>query len=80
MQRAAISIPSNIAEGSERSRKDFRRFLLIALGSAAELRTQISIASEVGIIPDDVCEEMTDELQQLSKMLRRLSETLKTEN
>ncbi len=45
MRRAAISIPSNIAEGSRRSsRKDFRYFLINAFGSGAELETQIKIA------------------------------------
>ncbi len=52
MQRAAVSIPSNIAEGSERGGKDFERFLRIALGSAAELRTQIYIAKRIGILTD----------------------------
>lgn len=40
MQRAAVSIPSNIAEGSDRSSKEFTRFISIAAGSVAELRTQ----------------------------------------
>ena len=45
MRRSAVSIPSNIAEGKRRgSQKDFRRFLLIAFGSGAELETQLAIA------------------------------------
>ncbi|HVW38615.1 MAG TPA: four helix bundle protein, partial [Pirellulales bacterium] len=47
MQRAAVSIASNIAEGSERGGKDFVRFLTIARGSAAELRTQCYIARKI---------------------------------
>ena len=51
MRRAAVSIPSNIAEGDERdTNKDFVRFLYIAKGSPAELRTQLEIALEVGYI------------------------------
>jgi four helix bundle protein len=51
MTRAAVSIASNIAEGAERdSRPELIRFLNIAKGSAAELRTQTYIAIEVGVI------------------------------
>ena len=53
MQRAAVSIPSNIAEGAERGGKDFERFLRIARGSAAELRTQLYIARRIGIVADE---------------------------
>lgn len=49
MRRAAVSVPSNIAEGDERdSDKDAVRFLFIAKGSLAELRTQLEIAVETG--------------------------------
>ena len=51
MTRAAVSIASNIAEGAERSSTaDFIRFLNIAKGSAAELRTQVYIAERIGIL------------------------------
>src|SRR3989338_2698991 len=49
MQRAAVSVPSNIAEGrGRRSRKDFIQFLYFALGSLAELDTQLIIAEKQG--------------------------------
>src|ERR1035438_7348690 len=55
MQRAAISIPSNIAEGSERdSKPDNIRFLRIAKGSAAELRTQCYIAAKLEILNKEI--------------------------
>ena len=50
MRRAAVSIPSNIAEGRRRgTRKDYRQFLLIAYGSGSELETQIEIAKRLSL-------------------------------
>lgn len=80
MQRAAVSIASNIAEGSERGGKDFARFLAIARGSAAELRTQCYIAARIGIIQDTKMQELVDETKQISKMLYALGKSLQTEH
>jgi four helix bundle protein len=72
MQRSALSIPSNIAEGSERGGRDFERFLRIAQGSAAELRTQTYIAMKIGVIPAQKYSLLIAELKETSKMLRGL--------
>ena len=80
MQRAAVSIASNIAEGSERGGKDFDRFLRIALGSAAELRTQAYIANGVNIITTAGRQQIVADLKKISSMLTGLRNSLKTEN
>ena len=77
MTRAAVSIPSNIAEGAERfSDKEFARFLYIARGSAAELRTQLYIANKVNLIDKKLAKEYVDEVTQLSAMLQGLAKSL----
>ena len=80
MSRAAISIASNIAEGAERgSKAEFIRFLNIAKGSAAELRTQIYIAAKLGgIIPDERTSELITELKEISNMLQGLIKSQKS--
>lgn len=78
MLRAAVSIPSNIAEGSERkSIPDFKRFINIAQGSAAELRTQVYISRQVEIFSNIEAEELVKELKSMSKMLQALYNSLK---
>ena len=73
MRRAAISIPSNIAEGDELgSDKQAIRFFHIARGSTAELLTQAIIAHEVGIIDKIVCTEIDARCTEVLKMLSRL--------
>lgn len=70
MQRAAISIPSNIAEGEERgSNRDALRFLFFAKGSLAELRTQLDIAHAAGKIPPATFGEKDAALQRVGRLL-----------
>ena len=76
MQRCAVSIPSNIAEGHERRGKDFARFLRIVKGSAAELRTQIYISKKVGLIPPEQFSSLLDESKQISKILAGLHKAI----
>ena len=73
MQRAAVSIPSNISEGYDRnSNKEFIQFLYIAKGSAAELRTQLDLARRVKLIDSTVAEELLERSRKVSAMLSRL--------
>ena len=83
MTRSAVSIPSNISEGAERdSKQEYIRFIHIAKGSAAELRTQLYIAVEIGLLDGrDLLDktttgELVDELKQISAMLQSAANTL----
>ncbi|MCK3683170.1 four helix bundle protein [Maribellus sp. YY47] len=78
MKRSAVSIPSNIAEGSGRnSDKDFSRFLDISLGSSFELETQIIIAHKLSFINDEKFKELTDDIQEEQKMITGLQKSIK---
>jgi four helix bundle protein len=78
MQRAAVSIASNIAEGAERGGSDFIRFLTIARGSAAEMRTQCYLACRIGLLTPAQTTPLVAELKQISKMLTGLARSVKT--
>lgn len=70
IQRAAVSIPSNIAEGFDRqTNNEFIRFLRIAKGSCAELRTQLIISQRVGILRND---DLIEGTRRLSSMIQKL--------
>lgn len=78
MTRAAVSVPSNIAEGYERdTNAEFVRFLNIAKGSIAELRTQLYIASEVGELSPEQTAPLIKECKELSAMLYALAKSRK---
>jgi four helix bundle protein len=73
IQRAAVSIPSNIAEGHARGHKaEFRQFLFIALGSLAELETQLIIASELSYLDSTKKAKILEEMDVLGKQIRAL--------
>ena len=75
--KAAVSIPSNIAEGNSRSSdKDKNRFIEIALGSAFELETQLLIAQAVNYGSADLREKLLKDLDTEQKMLISFSSTL----
>lgn len=70
IRRAAVSIMSNIAEGFERaSRPDFHRFVVIAKGSCAEVRSQLYIASDVGHIDNEQLEKLLGQAEELARIL-----------
>ena len=78
VRRAAISIPSNVAEGATRkSTKEYLQFLRIAFGSISELETQLLIAKELKYIENKRFEEVEDLLLEVSKMLNGLLISLK---
>ena len=81
MRRAAVSIPSNIAEGAaRRTTKEFIQFLYIALGSSAELETQIEISKRLNLISDsDRLNNMNYEIMHmLSGLIKSLNAKLVT--
>ena len=78
IRRAAVSIPSNIAEGQSRhSTKEFLRFLSIALGSRSEVETQLIIASRLHYLNSDAVSELTASLDEVGRLLRGLVNSLR---
>ncbi len=77
IRRAAISIPSNIAEGFNRyHNKEYKQFLFIALGSCAELETQIEISTDLDYLPKDIQSILLEKLDHESRMIRNLIKKL----
>lgn len=77
LRRAALSIPSNIAEGFNRaSNLDYKRFLFISLGSIAEVETQIELSERLGFVSKENSKLILDRLVLETKMLRTLIKRL----
>jgi len=70
MQRSAVSIPSNIAEGSAKSsNKDFSRFLEMSIGSSFELETQIILATNLGYLDSENSITIQNKISEIQKMI-----------
>ncbi|MCL5439103.1 MAG: four helix bundle protein [Patescibacteria group bacterium] len=81
MRRAAVSIPSNIAEGyGRKSPKEYSQFYSIAYGSALELETQVIIAKELEFLKSEFFTKIDQLLQEVSKMLNVMTRTMKQLN
>lgn len=77
LRRAAISIPSNIAEGkSRRATKDYKRFLDIAYGSLAEVETQLFIACDLGFVTEKKVDGLLQDYAEIGRMLNGLINSL----
>jgi|SRR5579859_300754 len=80
MRRAAVSIPSNIAEGQARhTRKEFVQFISHSEGSLAELETQVILSIELGYCAVPDTQEITGLTTELSKMLDSLRRKLEVQ-
>lgn len=80
IRRAAVSVPSNIAEGFMRGPKEYAQFLKVALGSAAELETQLSPGKDIGCIRTDEFEATREILKEVLRLpiyyIKKMSERI----
>ncbi|MEW6074705.1 MAG: four helix bundle protein [Candidatus Omnitrophota bacterium] len=77
MRRAAVSIPSNIAEGFRRRyAKEHKQFLILALGSCAELETQLEISKELGYLDKETLLPIADLVDHICAMIVNMSKKI----
>lgn len=80
IRRAAVSIPSNLAEGHARAgAPEFARFISISMGSVADLETQLMLARELEYGDPEALEKTLHDLNEIGKMLRGLAKAFKCE-
>ena len=73
IRRAAVSVPSNIAEGAARqTKKEFANYLHIAQGSLSELDTQVELAGRLGLVDDRVQTSLNEKMERIDKMISGL--------
>jgi four helix bundle protein len=79
LRRAAVSVPSNIAEGQARfSRKEFHHFLSLARGSLVEIETQLTIAENLAYLGRNQTKPLLDKTSELGKILNGLIASIKS--
>jgi four helix bundle protein len=77
MERAALSVPSNVAEGFERgSRAEFHRFLSIAKASCAELRTQLYLSHRLHYIDDATLSQTLGDAEEVGRIIGKLRKSV----
>jgi len=81
LRRAAVSVPTNIAEGSKRkSKADFAHFLNVAEGSLAETEYLVQLAGDLGYVADDTVKPMLAEIDEVARMLYTLRSKVESED
>lgn len=78
IRRAAVSIPSNLAEGyARKTKKDTIHFHIMAYGSALELETQLQISKDLGFVTEGVLKQTEDLLLEVIKMLNKMTSNVR---
>ncbi len=77
IRRSAVSVPANIAEGfGRRSTGDFRRFLNISMGSLFELQTELEISKNLGMLNENLFDELFEYTREIERMMSSFIRTL----
>jgi four helix bundle protein len=77
LRRASVSVPSNLAEGHARfGPGEFARFISIAMGSVAEIETQLLLSADLGYLKSEANGQLLAELETIGKMLRGLAKSI----
>jgi four helix bundle protein len=77
LRRASVSVPSNLAEGHARfGAGEFARFISIAMGSVAEIETQLLLSADLGYVESEASVQLLEELETIGKMLRGLAKAI----